>query len=207
MPFFPQQNQFFELFNDLAATVNQASHLLTRIKIGSTQNKRLALSVQKLELKSSEFSHLLKREADRAFITPIDREDIHALANSFNAVLDHIENVASSFYLLNVKTNGQEFKAFTELIEESTTILQELAKDLTFKGKYVNRMKVNITTLHQLEKKGNELTRTALMKLFLHTPKPLVVIKWKYIYDDLEKTLNACEMTADTFDEIIIKNF
>jgi predicted phosphate transport protein (TIGR00153 family) len=207
MPFFPQEGQIFELFIELATTVNQASQQLSKIKIGSSTTKKIAHKVQQLELKGDEVTHLLKHEADKSFITPIDREDIHALANSLNVVLDHIENVTSGIYLLDIKANGHEFKTYTELIEESTQLVLELANDLAYKGKYINKMKVSIQTLHQLEKKGDELTRTALMNLFLHNKKPLVIIKWKHIYDNLEHILDACEVVADTYDAIIIKNF
>lgn len=207
MPLFPQEAQIFELFIELATSVNEAAHFLSNIKIGNTANKGIATKVQKLELKGDEFTHLLKQEADKSFITPIDREDVHALANSLNKVLDHIENVASGVYLLDVKANGHEFKNFTELIEESTQLILELAQDLSFKSKYLNRMKVNINTLHQLEKKGDELNRVALMNLFKGTKKPVVIIKWKHIYDNLEQILDGCEEVADIFDEIIIKNF
>lgn len=207
MPFFPQQSQFFELLTELAAVMAEASQQLTLIKIGSKNNKKIALRVQKLEIKGDEFTHLIKREADQAFITPIDREDIHALANSLNVILDHIENVTSGLYLLDIKANGQEFKSYTELIGESILLLQELVTDLAHKGKYVSRMKVNITTVHQLEKKGDELTREALLNLFLHTKNPMTIIKWKHVYDNLEHILDACEKAADTMDGIIIKNF
>jgi uncharacterized protein len=207
MPFFPQEGQIFELFAELATTVNQAASLLSTIRIGNSASKAIATKVQKLELKGDEFTHLLKHEADKSFITPIDREDIHALANSMNSVLDYIENVTSGIYLLDVKGNGKEFKTYCDLISESTQLVLDLANDLTHKGKYINRMKVNIQTLHQLEKKGDELTRTALMNLFLHNKNSLIIIKWKHIYDNLEQLLDACEVVADTFDAIIIKNF
>lgn len=207
MSFFPQQSQFFELIADLASIMSQASEQLTHIKIGNNSNKKVALCVQKLEIKGDEITHLLKHEADKAFITPIDREDIHALANSLNTILDHIENVTSGIYLLDVKANGLEFKSYTELINESILLLQDLIIDLAFKSKYVNRMKVNIATVHQLEKKGDELTREALMNLFVLTKKPILIIKWKHVYDNLEQILDACEKAADTLDGIIVKNF
>ncbi len=207
MPFFPQEGQIFELFVELATTVHQASQLLSTVKVGSSLNKRVAHKVQQLELKGDEFTHLLKHEADKSFITPIDREDIHALANSLNKVLDYIENVTSGMDILDVKANGKELKTYVELIEESTQLILDLATDLVHKGKYINKMKVSIQTLHQLEKKGDELTRTALMNLFIHTKKPILIIKWKHIYDNLEEILDACEEVADTFDAIIIKNF
>lgn len=207
MPFFPQTGRFFELFIELATTVHQASLTLSQIKIGSSTNKKLALRVQKLELQADEYMHLLKHEADRSFLTPIDREDIHALANSLNVILDHIENVTSGVFLLSIKGNGHEFKEYVELITESSELLLELMKDLEHKSKYVNRMKVTIQTIHQLEKRGDELTRSALLNLFLHTKNAVTIIKWKHVYDNLEQTLDACESTADTVEDIIIKNF
>lgn len=207
MPFFPQQGQIFDLFIELATTVHHASTQLASLRIGAKTDKKIAHRVQRLELAGDELTHALKHEADKAFITPIDREDIHALANSLNVVLDHIENVTSGIYLLDVKANGQEFQSYTELIEESCQLIKELAQDLSHKSRYLNRMKVTVQTLHQIEKKGDELTRTALSNLFLHSKQPITIIKWKHLYDNLEETLDACEVVADTVDAIMIKNF
>jgi len=206
MPFFPQTGQFFALFSQLAAIIDQASNHLTKIKptASTAKNKRLAAAVQRLELTGDEYAHLLHHEADRSFITPIDREDIYTLANSLNNVLDYIENVTSGIYLLGIKGNGREFAQYVELIDESTSLIVDLIGHLAHKGKKVSDMKVIIHTLHQLEKKGDELTRTALMNLFLHSKRPIFIIKWKHIYDNLEQVLDACEAVADTVDDIII---
>jgi uncharacterized protein len=207
MAFFPQQSQFFDLLAELTSTIVQASQQLSLIKIGSKNNKKIALKVQKLEIKADEFSHLLKHEADKAFITPIDRDDIHLLANSLNTIIDYIENVTTSIYLFDIKGTDNDFKNYSELIFESIQILNELMSDLSFKSKYLNRMRVNIKAVHHLEKKGDELTRNALMNLFLTIKKPIIIIKWKHVYDNLEQILDACEQTADAVDGVIVKNF
>jgi uncharacterized protein len=207
MNFFPKTSDFFSQFEQLAQTVTKAGGLLAKIKLGQANVTSIAKSVQKLELEADEITHQIAHDADSTFITPIDREDIHALADHLDNLLDLIENVATGLTLYAIKKNGKEFYQYTELIGLALTEIEKLIFQIRFRGKDIAGMRTHIDTIHAIEKKGDVLTRQALTTLFTKKNNAVEIIKWKYVYDNLEMILDECEKTADCVDEIIIKNF
>lgn len=207
MNFFPKTPDFFSKFEALAKTVTKASSYLSQIKLGQKNMSSIAEAVQKLELKADAITHDIAHEADSTFITPIDREDIHALADHLDNLLDLIENVTTGFTLYGITQNGKEFYQYTDLIKQGTTEIEKLILQLPPHGRNLDRMRKHIGAIHAIEKKGDVLTRQALTTLFTKKKNAVEIIKWKYVYDNLEMILDECEKTADTVDEIIIKNF
>jgi hypothetical protein len=150
----------------------------------------------------------LYKEAERTFITPIDREDISELAKHLDDVVDVIEDCAAKLFLLtgSAKTT-KDFQSFTVLIVEATAQVAALTELLKSRDKYVGKMRHHIIQIHELENKGDDLFRASLSRLFATTRSPIAVIKWKDIYESLEAALDNCEHVADTVDFVIIKNF
>ncbi len=207
MNFFPKTPDFFSKFEELAKTVSKASTLLSQIKLGQKNTAAIALSIQKLELRADEITHDIAHDADSTFITPIDREDIHALADHLDNLLDLIENVTTGLTLYAIVKNGKEFYQYTDLIAQGIAQIEKLVIQLKSRGKDIDGMRKKISAIHAIEKKGDVLTRQALTTLFTKKKNAVEIIKWKYVYDNLEMILDECEETADAVDEIIIKNF
>ncbi len=207
MQFFPKTPKFFDLFDKLAKKVEVSGRLLSESKLSSPSVITVAKKLRKLELEADDICHHIKREADATFIPPIDREDIHALAGNLDNIIDYIENLQSRIQLFQVGRANGVFAAYIEAIRKATKEIALLTIELRFGSKKIKLMRKHIIRIHELENEGDELFRKAYMQLFSKPKAPLIVIKWKDIYQNLEIILDECERTADTIDEIIIKNF
>lgn len=168
---------------------------------------RLAKRAFKSENDADELCHKILREADKTFITPIDREDIQELAKNLDNIIDLTENVISNVTVYKVKRIHREFYEFVNIIIKAIKEVSHLVSDLKHKGRNEKEIKRHVVRLHSLENKGDLLLKKALKHLFNNGDAPVEVIKWKDIYENMEEVLDECEDTSDTIEKIIVKNF
>lgn len=207
MDFFPKNPKFFDLFEKLAEIVAAGGEILPKIKIGKTSLLTYSKKTQELEHQADEICHRLYHEADSTFITPIDREDIHALAHILDNIIDLIENLTSNLILYRVTRETSEFNNFCQIINRATGKLYSLVSFLKHRNKNISQMRKLIIEIHSLENEGDQLIRRAFKHLFANHRNPIGVIKWKDLFENMEEILDECENTADISEEIIVKNF
>lgn len=207
MDFFPKNPKFFDLFEELAKIVNSGGEILTNLKIGKKETLFYAKKTQELEYSADTICHQLYHEADSTFITPIDREDIHTLARNLDNIIDLIENLTSNLILYRATKEAKEFKQFTKIIKKATVNIFSLISLLKNRGRNIPEMRKLIIEIHSLENEGDRLTRQAFKSLFANHKNPIIIIKWKDLFENLEEVLDECENTADIVEEIIVKNF
>lgn len=207
MQLFPKNPKFFEIYTELVTTVTDISLLLTKISF----KKNILASAKKariLEKQADILFHKLQFEADSTFITPFDREDMHALGKSLNDILDLIENVIADLEVYHVKQNGNGFSTITRKIHQATQEIAVIISLLKHGGKYPSQIKKHIAKIHEIENDGDQLVRDALSHLFRQQKKAVVeLMKWSYVYQNLDLVFDECELTADIVSEIIIKNY
>lgn len=207
MQLFPKNPNFFILYKALAAQALEASKLLTHIPFSNGIGKTVT-KARVLEKKSDELFHKLQFEADSTFITPFDREDIHALGKSLNDILDLTENVIADIEVYKVGQNGKAFTSMAKKITRTVGEIGEIMRLLSFKGRHVAEMKKIIERIHAQENEGDLLIRDAISELFHGRKKdPVHLLKWSHIYQNLELIFDECEHTADIVTEIILKNY
>lgn len=208
MNLFPKTPPIFDELAKLTDVVCKAGRHLNAIKLGQPAAvKRVAAAVRDTETTADTICRTIAHQTDASFITPIDREDIHALKNDLNTIIDHIENVTTGIALYRVTRNGTTFNAFTTLIMRATDQVDTLIKELPHRDRHVTEMRERIAALHTIEKEGDVMIRKAYAKLFSGKTAPMTAIKWMKIFENLEIVLDSCEAVADRVDEIIIKNF
>ncbi len=208
MLFFPTESTVFPLTTQLAATVLEASKLFVTLtnRDNKTQPK-LTLTIQKLEKKADELAHVLRYEANAAFITPFDREDVHALAKSLYSIIDHIENIASILRLSKNKKDLILCQPYAHLTQESTTLLSEALTALTARRVDTHLIHTHIHTVHALWKKSQQMYRENLLSLFEKKSVAPHAQKTIYIIQNCHDILCACEEASDVIDDIVIKSF
>jgi len=207
MNFFPKNPKFFDLFEELASIVESSGKLLKKIKITSTPLIFFPKKARQLEHQADSICHRIYHEADSTFITPIDREDIHLLAQNLDNIIDLIENLISNIILYKVDKEPLEFKQFTIIISKTTKKIDLLVSYLKNRAKNIPEMKKVIIEIQSLENEGDELMRRSLKSLFTNHKNPVVIIKWKDLFENMEEILDECENTANIVEEIIVKNF
>lgn len=208
MRFLPKNNYFFDYFEKLADLSTQVAQILHNSDINNPakllSQARLA---RKIEHQADSICHTIFQKADSTFITPIDREDIQALAKNLDNIIDLIENACSNLYLYHASEITSEFTQMTRLILESSHQVHALISHLKPNRKAIQEMKKIIINIHSLENKGDRLLGRSFQKLFSGGYSAVDIIKWKDLYENLEEVLDQCEDTADTVETIIAKNF
>ena len=207
MHFFPKTPKFFDLFDKLAKKVELSGKLLHENHLNKSSITQVTKRLRKLELEADEICHHINREANATFIPPIDREDIHKLSYDLDTIIDYVENFQSLAKIFQLGQPKGLFLKYIEAVTKATKQVSLLVHELRHGSKNISKMKKYIIRIHSLENDGDELLRKSFTKLFSSPKSPIVVIKWKDTYKNLEDILDQCEATSDTVEEIIIKNF
>lgn len=198
----PRDQQFFEMFADLARRVTAAARLLDKALADPQNLGTYVTAIKDLEHEADVITHGVIERIHKVFVTPIDREDIHLLAQELDDVIDMIDGCArraSMFQIREVKAGGRSLAEVlvraTEAIEWAVTSMKQ-PKIVEARSREIKR----------LEEEGDALYNAAVGELFAGSPDALDVIKWKELYDTMERALDQCEDVANVLESISIKH-
>jgi predicted phosphate transport protein (TIGR00153 family) len=158
--------------------------------------------IKEVEHKCDFLTHELIQRLNRTFVTPIDREDIHALARSLDDVMDAIDAAASVIRLYSLNTVRPGARELAKGISASTVVIHhalsalEQAKGVAAHGVEINRLENEADRIHQ----------QAVVRLFDEEPNAITVIKWKEALDFLEQATDRCEDVANVIESIVVKH-
>jgi hypothetical protein len=205
MRLLPRDEKFFDLFSAVATFTVDAAKLLQDL-LRSEPQRRTAIvdQIKRLEHQADEVTHEVVTRLDRVFITPLDREDIHLLASRLDDVIDLIDGTARRMLMFRAGKSPEGAVVIADVIGRAVAELQVAVRALEKnKGGTVLQACVQVK---RLEEEGDSLYHEWLGRLFEGEPDPLTVIKWKEIYDNLEKTLDFIEDAANVLESISIKH-
>jgi predicted phosphate transport protein (TIGR00153 family) len=201
----PRDERFFDLFTSVATFSVEASQaLLELLKAPAEKRSYLVENIKRLEHQGDQVTHELVTRLDRSFITPLDREDIHMLASRLDDVLDRIDGVARRTAIFRSGTPPQGIMILADVIVRATQQLLNAVKVLE-SGKTPVVIKACIE-VKRLEEEGDAAYSEWLGRLFDEEKDPIALVKWKEIYDTLEKTLDQAEDVANVLESIAIKH-
>ncbi len=204
MRVFPQKRDFFELFDKVAANILQAATTLVAIMEHFTNLDNWAQEVHELEENGDLLTHDIIKKLNKTVISPIDREDIHALASTLDDILDFIWGTAERLAVFKMKESTKEAVTMSRELLATVELVQKAIKKLKEKN-YV-QMQEYCIEINKFENKLDREFRDALGRLFAEIKDPVLVIKWKEIYEHLENASDRCEDVADILETIAIKN-
>src|SRR5690349_17703687 len=154
------------------------------------------------EQEGDQTTHEIVRRLNTTFVTPIDREDIYALATQLDDIVDHIEEVADFMGLYRIEAPMDQAQALAEVLVKSCEQLYGLLQNLRgFKD--LDHYWIEI---HRLENDGDRIYRDAVASLFSDGIDPMVVIRWRDIFLRLERAIDATETSASLVEGIVVKN-
>jgi predicted phosphate transport protein (TIGR00153 family) len=201
----PRDERFFDLFTSVATFSVEASRaLLELLKAPTEKRNYLVENIKRLEHQGDQVTHELVTRLDRSFITPLDREDIHMLASRLDDVLDRIDGVARRTAIFRSGNPPQGIVILADVIVRATEQLLNAVKVLE-SGKTPIVIKACIE-VKRLEEEGDAAYSEWLGRLFDEEKDPIALVKWKEIYDTLEKTLDQAEDVANVLESIAIKH-
>ena len=198
----PQEREYFRLFSEFAAILDQAAQLLAKLMNDYRDPKSVARQQVELEHVGDKIVHDIVRRLNKTFITPLDREDIYDLAATLDEVLDSIEAAADMMLLYRIAAPTQHAVEQSAVIAKQTAVLRT-AIDSLEKRKGLNDHWIEV---NRLENDGDRLYRDAVAELFDGDMKCTDIIKWKDIYSTLEHAIDDCEHVANIIESIVLKN-
>ena len=204
---FPDNNTFDRLFLELAESVKDMVKLYEDFSKDYKDFEKYANKAAVIEWQADDSAHKILSELQTAFITPYDREDLHALVVEMDDIVDVIENVIQWFYIYNIV--GEKKKVvdeFGELFVQSAEHLVVLVKALFGKKKHVGpSLTKTMVALHTLESQGDKLYLENIRELFTTEKDPIEIVKWRRQIENMEEVLDVFEQTANTVESIKLK--
>ena len=200
--FAPRDRIYFDLFEEAGQNMLRASELLDRMLSGYPDEKELAREILDCEHEGDRITHDIIDRLNHTFVTPIDREDILALASALDDVVDYTEEVADYLGLYKIEAPMDQAIRLARVLKEASALIAEAIPRLRgFRD--ITRYTVEI---NRLENEGDRITREAVASLFDGGIDPMVVIRWKDIFERLEAAIDAAETVANIIEGIVIKN-
>ena len=200
--FTPSGREYFALFEEAGANVQRSAELLDQLLANYPENRELAAELQVCEHTGDRITHDLIHHLNHTFVTPIDREDIYRLAGALDDIVDYTEEVADYLGVYRVEAPMVQAQQMAKLLLSSC---REIAKALPLLKGFQDISKHTIE-INRLENQGDRLIREALGSLFDTGIDPMVVIRWKDLYERLEDAIDATEHAANIMENIVIKN-
>lgn len=205
MRIFPKEIDFFEIFERAATNLTKSTSLLVSLMENFDNLEARSKEIYEVEQDGDMLTHDIMKKLNRTFVTPIDREDIHALASSMDDILDLVWGGVDRLLVFKIEKPTKEAIEIAKDLHETTAVLQKTIKEL--KVKNYSHVQEHCIEINRLENRIDRIFRDALGKLFEDfKDDPMLVIKWKEIYEHLEDASDRCEDVANVLEGIVLKN-
>ncbi|HTQ57970.1 MAG TPA: DUF47 family protein [Bryobacteraceae bacterium] len=199
----PREEEFFALFVNQVKLIVEASRLLLEsARNGNSSMARGSEEIRSLEAKGDEIIHDTFTRLNQTFITPLDPEDIHALASRLDDVLDGIEDAVHRMFAYRLNPIPPDMVQLCALICDCAVSLQKCFQALNDKQQVTE----HCIEINRLEDVADGVVRHAISELFDREKDPIALMKLKEVYEFLEATTDRCEDVADVLQAVVIKN-
>ena len=202
IPLFPKQEDFFTLFKRQSAMVRQGCSMLHDMMQNFDHLEDRARKLKEVEHNADLVTHEIFERLNRSFITPLDREDIHALASGLDDVLDSAEAIASRLLLFKIPHSTSEARQLTAILDQCGGQIDQAVDHL----KDMKNLMGFTIEIHRLENEADIVSRQAVADLFSGRHEMLDVLRWKEIYGRLENAADNCEDAANAIEAIVLKS-
>ena len=201
----PRDQEFFVLFQKASANIVEGAERLKDLLENFDDVRDRVRAIEEVEHKGDSLTHEIIRKLNTSFVTPIDREDILALASSLDDVIDLIDGAATRIMLYKVTEATAYAKELGFLILKC---VQELHKGIAHlpmpKGR--DRVYEHCVEVNSLENEADRVCRDAIAWLFENEKDPIAILKWKEIYETLETATDRCEDAANVLESVALTN-
>ena len=200
--FAPRDRAYFDLFEEAGHNVLQSADLLERLLSDFPDNRNLAQDIRDCEHEGDRVTHEILDRLNHTQVTPIDREDILALTSALDDIVDYIEEVADYLGLYKIEAPMDQAIKLAEVLNRASRQIAEAIPQL----RGFNDISAYTVEINRLENEGDRIVREAIASLFDGGIDPMVVIRWKDLFERLEDAIDATEHVAHILEGIVIKN-
>jgi uncharacterized protein Yka (UPF0111/DUF47 family) len=198
----PREYSFFDYFEDHAQITNRTCRELLELTSGKGDLAEHVQRIKDLEHDADKVTNQCIEALQKTFITPIERTDIHQLIKQLDDIIDIINASAYRFQLYELYEMRPEAREMAHILVLAAVEIEGALKALR-NMKNVKVLKERCQAIYNLEGQGDEVVRSALSRL-IKEDQPMIFIKWKEIFERLEKAINRCKHVADLIEEIVI---
>ncbi len=204
MRLFPKEENFFNYFEELADKIEEGGIFFLEMTQNRDYSAPKVARLKELEHEADGITHKTYERMHKTFLTPMDREDIYALVNKMDSVLDIIEATAIRIHMYKVK------KPDDEIIKQAEILLRAIKKiKIIVHGlrdmKNAKMILDGCVEINTLENAGDIVLRNIIRDLFLKEQDPIELIKWKEIFERIEEALDVCEDVSNIVEGIVMK--
>ncbi|OGF51262.1 MAG: hypothetical protein A2044_03385 [Candidatus Firestonebacteria bacterium GWA2_43_8] len=203
--FLPKEYNFFALLEKQADYAVEAAKVFKGAVATGSITEETLVKMQEIEHQGDEVTHSILDQLDKSFITPIDREDIHALAKEMDDITDMLCTISSRMKIYKIARTDKYLVEFGSIIEESVLGVLCAIKGLNDLKNVKSILKACVE-VNRLENAGDNKRDEALVALFENEKDPIAIIKWKEIYQEAETVLDICEDVTNIVESILVKN-
>jgi uncharacterized protein len=198
----PKEERFFSEFVGLSEQIRTGARTLKQMLASDPPDMVKADEIKELEHDCDGRTHAIIERLNRTFVTPLDREDIHSLAIGLDDVMDAIDAAAAVTRLYKITRVRAGARHLAAIIVDSTDRITE-ALMLLDKRNGVLELAARV---NQLEREADRVHQESIVALFDEERDPIMVIKWKEIFDFLENATDRCEDVGNLLEGVIVKH-
>jgi len=198
----PREEKFYGDFLAMADQLRIGARLLEEMFATDPPIADKAHEIREVEHKCDFLAHEIIQRLNKTFVTPIDREDIHAMARALDDVMDAIDDVAALIPLYHIKSARPGVRELTRIVLASTEQIELAVQALEKRSGVLERA----VEINRLENEADRAHQRAVGQLFDEERDPIAVVKWKEILDVLEDATDRCEDVANLLENIVVKH-
>ncbi len=203
--FLPKETSFFDFFEQHAAlTVEGTKEFLSLVSSGANIETK-ARRICDIEHETDVITHRCVEALHKTFITPIDRDDIHRLITRMDDIMDFVEAAAERLALYELTVMTPEVRDLADVLHRAAVQVEVACKGLRDLKNPQSILKTCID-INRLENEGDQTLRRAVARLFREETNPIMIIKWKEVYENLESATDRCEDVANIIEGVVLEH-
>jgi uncharacterized protein len=203
--FLPRETSFFDFFEQHAAlTIEGTKEFLSMVTTGANVAAKCR-RISDIEHETDTITHRCVEALHKTFITPIDRDSIHRLITRMDDVMDYVEAAAERIELYEISTMTSDVRDLSDVLHRSAQQVEAAIRELRNLKDTQHTLKLCID-INRLENEADAILRRSVARLFKEERDPIMVIKWKEIYENLENASDRCEDVANIIEGVILEH-
>ena len=199
--FLPRDERFFDLFGQMAAEIKEAAELLERMLSSEPPVYAVADAIKDAEHRCDTLTHDAIQRLHRTFVTPFDREDLYSLSTSLDTVMDAIDHAAALVRLYRIDRVPPGSRELAHTVSASADRMHMALSALAAK----TPVHPHTVEINRLENEADRLYQDAVQRLFEEQTDPILIMKWKELYDNLETITDCTEDVANVIEGVVVK--
>jgi predicted phosphate transport protein (TIGR00153 family) len=198
----PKDREFFDLFSAAGSNIRRVGELLDDLLARWPDEEGLRREILICEQEGDRITHDIIHRLNATSVTPLDREDIYALASALDDIVDYAEEVADYLGLYQVEAPMASAQALAGILREACRNVDEALTRL----RGMRDLNSFFVEINRLENDGDRVVREAIASLFVGGIDPTLIIRWKDLFERLEQSIDSCESAANILEGIMVKH-